>query len=63
MTEWRRTLPEARGELRTVKAKLSNASFVDRVPAAVVEEHRAREKNFAEQLQKMKEALAALEGD
>ncbi|MEP6602690.1 MAG: valine--tRNA ligase [Spartobacteria bacterium] len=43
-------------ELRTVAAKLKNRSFVDRAPAAVVEEHRQREKNFAEQLTKMKQA-------
>jgi len=30
------------GELRTAEAKLSNASFVERAPAAVVEEHRKR---------------------
>ena len=30
------------GELQTVEAKLANSSFVDRAPAAVVEEHRQR---------------------
>ena len=49
------------GELRTVRAKLANASFVDRAPAAVVEEHRQREKNFGEQLAKLQQALAALD--
>jgi valyl-tRNA synthetase len=43
-------------ELRTVESKLSNKSFVDRAPAAVVEEHRQRQTNFAEQLQKLKQA-------
>jgi valyl-tRNA synthetase len=47
-------------ELRIVKAKLSNKSFVDRAPAAVVEEHRQRQKNFAEQLKKLKEAREKL---
>jgi valyl-tRNA synthetase len=47
-------------ELKTVQAKLGNASFVDRAPAAVVEEHREREKKFGEQLAKLKEALKAL---
>ena len=47
-------------ELRTVRAKLGNASFVDRAPAAVVEEHRQRERNFGEQLTKLQQALAAL---
>jgi valyl-tRNA synthetase len=43
-------------ELRTVKAKLENKSFVDRAPKDVVEEHRRRQQNFAEQLAKLKEA-------
>jgi valyl-tRNA synthetase len=47
-------------ELKTVQAKLGNAFFVDRAPAAVVEEHRGREKKFGEQLAKLKEALKAL---
>ena len=47
-------------ELKTVRAKLSNASFVDRAPAAVVEEHHEREKKFGEQLAKLKQALQAL---
>ncbi len=48
------------GELKTVRAKLGSQSFVDRAPAPVVEEHRQREKNFGEQLAKMKQALEAL---
>jgi valyl-tRNA synthetase len=48
-------------ELRTVKGKLGNESFVARAPAAVVEEHRQREQNFTEQLEKLKEARAALD--
>ncbi|MGH8102425.1 MAG: class I tRNA ligase family protein, partial [Chthoniobacterales bacterium] len=47
-------------ELKTVQAKLANKSFVDRAPAAVVEEHRQREKNFAAQLAKLKEARGGL---
>jgi valyl-tRNA synthetase len=43
-------------ELKTTEAKLNNKSFVDRAPAAVVEEHRQRQKNFAEQLAKLKQA-------
>ncbi len=49
------------GELKTVQGKLQNKSFVDRAPAAVVEEHRGREKNFTEQLAKLKGARANLE--
>jgi valyl-tRNA synthetase len=48
-------------ELKTVRAKLNNASFVDRAPAAVVAEHRERERNFGEQLVKLKQALKALD--
>jgi valyl-tRNA synthetase len=43
-------------ELRTVKTKLENKSFVDRAPAAVVEEHRRRQKDFSAQLAKLKQA-------
>ncbi len=43
-------------ELRAVEAKLKNKSFVDRAPAAVVEEHRQRQKTFAGQLTKLKQA-------
>ena len=47
-------------ELRIVEAKLKNKSFVDRAPAPVVEEHRQRQKNFAEQLAKLKQARDGL---
>ena len=43
-------------ELRIVETKLSNASFVGRAPAAVVEEHRTRLKTFTEQLAKLRQA-------
>ncbi len=43
-------------ELRTVEEKLKNKSFIDRAPKQVVEQHRQRQKNFAEQLKKLKEA-------
>ena len=48
------------GELRTVKGKLENKSFVERAPTAVVEEHRQRKKDFSEQLAKMKKAREAV---
>src|SRR6266516_3804105 len=48
------------GELRTVDAKLKNKSFVNRAPAAVVEEHRQRQKDFSAQLAKLKQAREAL---
>jgi len=43
-------------ELRTVEEKLKNKSFVDRAPKPVVDEHRQRKANFADQLGKLKEA-------
>ncbi|MEY2501575.1 MAG: valyl-tRNA synthetase [Verrucomicrobiota bacterium] len=49
------------GELRTVDAKLSNASFVERAPAAVVEEHRKRKVDFSEQLSQLRQARAAMD--
>src|ERR687891_547807 len=47
-------------ELRTVKAKLGDKSFVERAPAAVVEEHRRRLKDFSAQLAKLKRAREGL---
>jgi valyl-tRNA synthetase len=49
------------GELRTVEAKLSNASFVERAPAAVVQEHRQRQADFSEQLAQLRQARAAMD--
>jgi valyl-tRNA synthetase len=51
-----REIAKVEAELRTVETKLKNKSFVDRAPAAVVEEHRQRQKDFAEQLKKLREA-------
>jgi valyl-tRNA synthetase len=47
-------------ELKTVKGKLENKSFVDRAPTAVVEEHRRRQKDFSEQLAKLQAARDGL---
>src|ERR1700730_7363315 len=49
-------IAKTEAELRTVEEKLKNKSFVDRAPAAVVEEHRQRQKDFSEQLKKLKKA-------
>ncbi len=48
-------------ELRTVNMKLANSSFIDRAPAAVVEEHHRRKKDFAEKLATLTQARAAME--
>src|SRR5262249_2202218 len=42
-------------EMRGVKEKLANKSFVDRAPATVVEQHRRRLKDFTEQLEKLRQ--------
>ena len=47
-------------ELRTVEGKLGDKSFVERAPAAVVEEHRQRLKDFSAQLTKLKQAREGL---
>jgi valyl-tRNA synthetase len=47
-------------ELETVRKKLANANFVDRAPAAVVEEHRQRERDFNSRLDQLRERTAGL---
>ena len=47
-------------ELRTVEDKLRDKSFVERAPAAVVEEHRQRLRDFSAQLTKLKRAREGL---
>jgi len=47
-------------DLRTVEAKLQDSSFVDRAPAAIVEEHRRRLAEFTAQLAKLRQARADL---
>ena len=47
-------------ELQTVQGKLKNKSFLERAPAAVVEEHRQRLRDFSAQLAKLKQARAGL---
>ncbi|MBO5658251.1 MAG: valine--tRNA ligase [Duodenibacillus sp.] len=48
------------GELKKCEAKLSNASFVQRAPAAVVEQERKRQAEFAALLEKVSGQLAKL---
>jgi valyl-tRNA synthetase len=47
-------------ETRTVEAKLQNDAFVERAPAAVVDEHRRRLNDLNEQLAKLKQARDGL---
>jgi valyl-tRNA synthetase len=48
-------------EARTVETKLQNNAFVERAPAAVVEEHRQRLNDFNAQLAKLKQARGVLD--
>jgi len=48
-------------EVRVVEAKLSNASFVDKAPPAVVQEHRQRKADFSEQLAQLRKARTAMD--
>ena len=57
---WIRKLRRIDEEARTVEAKLQNNSFVDRAPAAVVEEHRRRLNRLNAQLAKLKQAREGL---
>jgi valyl-tRNA synthetase len=47
-------------EAQTVGAKLQNRAFVERAPAAVVEEHRRRLSDLTAQLTKLKQAREGL---
>jgi valyl-tRNA synthetase len=53
-------IARVQNEIETVETKLKNSSFVERAPAAVVEEHRERLKNFTDQLGKLKQARESL---
>ncbi len=53
-------IAEAETQSAVTQRKLNNKSFVDRAPTEVVEEHRQREKDFAAQLGKLKQARESL---
>jgi len=54
------TLARASGEIGKARAKLGNASFVERAPAKVVEQERARLADFGATLGKLREQLEKL---
>ncbi|HET9943839.1 MAG TPA: valine--tRNA ligase, partial [Terriglobia bacterium] len=55
-----RELEKVRRELDGLDRKLSNASFVERAPADVVEENRRRLKDYQDQAAKLTSALERL---
>jgi valyl-tRNA synthetase len=53
-------IAKTEAELQPVEAKLQNNAFVERAPAAVVEEHRRRRNDLTAQLAKLKQAREGL---
>src|SRR5207302_1626635 len=53
-------IAKVEADLRIVENKLNNKLFVDRAPRDVVELNRQRQKDFSEQLEKLKEAREKL---
>jgi valyl-tRNA synthetase len=51
-------LAEAEGWLEAARARLANEAFVGKAPAAVVDGARARERELAEQVDRLRERLA-----
>jgi valyl-tRNA synthetase len=57
-TRLEKELAEADGHLAAARARLANASFVGKAPPAVVDGARARERELAEQVERLRERLA-----
>ncbi|HZC59679.1 MAG TPA: class I tRNA ligase family protein, partial [Chthoniobacterales bacterium] len=55
-----REIGKIEAEIGAVRKKLSNASFVERAPVAVVEEHRQRERDFVAQLEQLRERISGI---
>jgi valyl-tRNA synthetase len=53
-------IADVKAQLRATEGKLANHSFIERAPAAVVEEHRQRQKDFSAQLVQLKAARERL---
>ena len=53
-------ITKVEAELAKVKAKLADTSFVEKVPATVLEDHRQREAKWAEKLETLKTTLQTL---
>ena len=57
-TRLEKELAEAEGWLAAARARLANSSFVGKAPPAVVDGARARERELAEQVDRLRERLA-----
>ncbi|MBV8215737.1 MAG: valine--tRNA ligase [Verrucomicrobia bacterium] len=55
-----REIAKLEEELETVRKKLANENFVNRAPAAVVEEHRKREADFLGRLGQLRDRLGSM---
>ncbi len=60
-TRLNKEIAKANSELEKVRTKLASPGFADKVPAAVLEDHRQREQNWASLVVKLTEMLKALE--
>jgi len=58
----KKEIAKVENELATVRRKLGNQSFVANAPAAVVQEHRQRETDWAEKLAQLARMRESLEG-
>jgi valyl-tRNA synthetase len=58
----KKEIAKVENELVMVRRKLANESFVNHAPAAVVEEHRQRERDWAEKLEQLTRMKEGLEG-
>jgi valyl-tRNA synthetase len=54
-------ITKVEAEIAKVEAKLNDSSFVEKVPAAVLEDHRTRQVNWNEKLETLKATRATLE--
>jgi valyl-tRNA synthetase len=55
-----REIAKLEQEVETVRKKLANENFVNRAPAAVVEEHRNRERDFLNRLEQLRARLTSM---
>ena len=53
-------IAKVEAELVTVRKKLANENFVANAPVTVVEEHRQREKDFADRLTQLQQIVLSL---